>query len=48
MEPVELELMLDTNLKNKAPLCSMEEGFFFFFLDTIIFIVEHLYSIWKI
>ena len=29
MEPVELELMLDTNLKNKAPLCSMEEGFFF-------------------
>ena len=29
VEPVELELMLDTNLKNKAPLCSMEEGFFF-------------------
>ena len=47
MEPVELELMLDTSLKNKAPLCSMEEVFCFFF-DTIIFIVEHLYSIWKI
>ena len=42
MEPVELELMLDTNLKNKAPLCSMEEGFFF--LDTITF-VQYLENI---
>lgn len=46
MEPVELESVLDSSLKNKAPLCSMEE--FFFFFDTIIFIVEHLYNIWKI
>jgi len=35
VEPVELELMLDTNLKNKAPLCSMEEGFFFFGYNNI-------------
>lgn len=33
--------------QKQSTLCSMEEVFCFFF-DTIIFIVEHLYSIWKI